>query len=123
MSFADLQYSDSGLYTCTASSESGETTWSASLTVDHSSKDVHIHKAADPSDFPPPPGQPRAVNVTNTSVTVTWSFQTDSSLLGFTVECFSSALQTGWIIVAHRILNNTVTVSRCRNPESRTQRS
>ena len=29
----DLQLADSGLYTCTASSESGETSWSASLTV------------------------------------------------------------------------------------------
>lgn len=29
----DLQSQDSGLYTCTASSESGETSWSASLTV------------------------------------------------------------------------------------------
>lgn len=29
----DLQLSDSGLYTCTASSESGETSWSATLTV------------------------------------------------------------------------------------------
>lgn len=31
--FADLQTSDTGLYTCTAQSESGETSWSASLTV------------------------------------------------------------------------------------------
>lgn len=32
-SFADLQSADTGHYTCTASSESGETSWSASLTV------------------------------------------------------------------------------------------
>lgn len=33
VNFTDLQILDSGLYTCTASSESGETSWSASLTV------------------------------------------------------------------------------------------
>lgn len=33
--FADLQSADTGHYTCTASSESGETSWSASLTVSY----------------------------------------------------------------------------------------
>lgn len=33
ISFADLHLTDLGLYTCTAYSESGETSWSASLTV------------------------------------------------------------------------------------------
>lgn len=32
-SFTDLQLGDSGLYTCTASSERGESSWSATLTV------------------------------------------------------------------------------------------
>lgn len=31
--FSDLQIEDSGIFTCTASTESGETSWSASLTV------------------------------------------------------------------------------------------
>ncbi len=109
--FSDLQYSDSGLYTCVASSESGETTWSASLTVDRSSEDMRQHKAPEPSKFPLAPGQPKAVDVTNTSITITWSFRNFVSLLGFTVEYYSSALQTGWIIAAHRVPNNTVTVS------------
>lgn len=111
LTLADLQASDSGLYTCAASSESGETTWSASLTVDQSSQDVHLHKAPDPSKLPPPPSKPYAVNVTNSSVTISWALHHTSDSIGCTVECFSSSLQTGWMIVAHRIFNNTVTVS------------
>ncbi|XP_065209476.1 roundabout homolog 2-like [Planococcus citri] len=117
LSIKALQFSDSGLYTCAASSESGETTWSASLTVDQSTDDVHLHKSPDPSKLPHPPLKPYAINVTNSSVTLSWSSDSYSDSIGYTVECFSSSLQTGWMIVAHRILNNTATISNLK-PDS-----
>ncbi|CAN8014284.1 unnamed protein product, partial [Ixodes persulcatus] len=50
-----LQILDSGMYTCTASSESGETSWTASLTVESPhNPNVNFHRSPDPSTFPGP---------------------------------------------------------------------
>ncbi|XP_065367067.1 roundabout homolog 2 isoform X1 [Calliphora vicina] len=111
----DLQLSDSGLYTCTASSESGETSWSATLTVEKSSSSI-LHRSADPSTYPAPPGTPKAVNVTQNSIALRWSRsqekpQATSPIIGYTVEYFSSDLQTGWVIAAHRVPDQQITIS------------
>ncbi|XP_065216561.1 roundabout homolog 2 isoform X2 [Planococcus citri] len=110
----DLQVSDSGLYTCTASSESGETSWSATLTVDKSPT-ANIHRTPDPSKFPGPPGTPRILNVTNSSVSLSWTSPIPqngvSPLIGYTVEYFSADLQTGWVVAANRITNDTITIT------------
>lgn len=110
----DLQQADSGLYTCTASSESGETSWSASLSVEKT-PGPHLHRTPDPSTFPSPPGTPKILNVTKSSVTVSWEpspkQQGASALIGYTLEYFSSDLQTGWVVAAHRVTTETITVS------------
>lgn len=33
---------------------------------------VNLHRTPDPSTFPPIPGTPRVINVTENSVTLTW---------------------------------------------------
>ncbi|XP_073845114.1 roundabout guidance receptor 1 [Musca autumnalis] len=111
----DLQLSDSGLYTCTASSESGETSWSATLTVEKSSSST-LHRSADPSTYPAPPGTPKALNVTQNSISLRWSRsqekpQATSPIIGYTVEYFSSDLQTGWVVAAHRVPDQQITIS------------
>ncbi|KAL9916311.1 roundabout guidance receptor 1 isoform 4-T5 [Glossina fuscipes fuscipes] len=111
----DLQLSDSGLYTCTASSESGETSWSATLTVEKSSSST-MHRSADPSTYPAPPGTPKVVNVTQNSIALRWSRSQEkpgatSPIIGYTVEYFSSDLQTGWVIAAHRVPDQQVMIS------------
>ncbi|XP_075224149.1 roundabout homolog 2-like isoform X2 [Lycorma delicatula] len=108
----DLQVGDSGLYTCTASSESGETSWSASLSVEKA-PGSHLHRSPDPSTFPTPPGTPRVSNATQSSVFVSWdSGDNDShSLIGYTVEYFSSDLQTGWVVAAHRVNSQSITIT------------
>ncbi|KAM7342001.1 roundabout guidance receptor 1 isoform 2-T7 [Cochliomyia hominivorax] len=111
----DLQLSDSGLYTCTASSESGETSWSATLTVEKSSSSI-LHRSADPSTYPAPPGTPKALNVTQNSIALRWSRsqekpQATSPIIGYTVEYFSSDLQTGWVTAAHRVPDQQITIS------------
>lgn len=106
---------DSGLYTCTASSESGETSWSASLSVEKA-PGSHLHRSPDPSTFPNPPGTPRIINTTQSSVTVSWTNGNNKSpLIGYTVEYFSSDLQTGWVVAAHRVNVETITVSSIIN--------
>lgn len=113
--FSDLQLTDSGLYTCTASSESGETSWSASLTVEKTAA-PNLHRMPDPSTYPSPPPQPHILNTTQSSVTVSWHQATKpkpgaSPLIGYTVEYFSSDLQTGWVAAANRVTADTITVS------------
>lgn len=113
--FSDLQLTDSGLYTCTASSESGETSWSASLTVEKTAA-PNLHRMPDPSTYPSPPPQPHILNTSQSSVTVSWRDATKtkpgaSPLIGYTVEYFSSDLQTGWVVAANRVTADTITVS------------
>ncbi|XP_037517448.1 roundabout homolog 1 [Rhipicephalus sanguineus] len=118
----DLQVSDSGAYTCKASSESGETSWTASLTVDTPhNPNVNFHRSPDPSTFPGPPSQPVAVNTTETSITLTWARSEKagaSSLKGYTIEYYSSDLESGWVLAAHRILAETYNIQALR-PDSR----
>ncbi|CAD7078040.1 unnamed protein product [Hermetia illucens] len=113
----DLQLTDTGLYTCTASSESGETSWSATLTVEKSSSSI-LHRSPDPSTFPSPPGTPKVVNVTQSTITLRWTKPLEkpaaSPLIGYTVEYFSSDLQTGWVVAAHRVPDQIITISELK---------
>ncbi|XP_017959892.1 protein sax-3 isoform X1 [Drosophila navojoa] len=111
----DLQLSDSGLYTCTASSERGESSWSATLRVEKSSS-ATLHRVADPSTYPAPPGTPKVINVTRTSISLRWAKSQEKPgavgpIIGYSVEYFSPDLQTGWIVAAHRIADTQVTIS------------
>ncbi|XP_039285448.1 roundabout homolog 2 [Nilaparvata lugens] len=116
----DLQVSDSGLYTCTASSESGETSWSAALAVEKA-PGAHVHRSADPSTFPGAPGVPHPANATQDSVLVAWdpgaagAWEPDANhqqqLLGYTVEYFSPDLQTGWVTAARRVASQAALIS------------
>ena len=113
---------DTALYTCTASSESGETSWSASLSVeDPKNPNIMFHKTPDPATFPKPPTKPKIVDRRSTSVTLSWRRHSPGiagsggsaksaagvhqmgPLIGYTLEYFSSDLETGWVTVAHRI--------------------
>ncbi|KAL1491476.1 hypothetical protein ABEB36_012070 [Hypothenemus hampei] len=99
----DLKMEDSGLYTCSAVSESGESAWSASLNVVEGTN-VPLHRSPDPSTFPAAPSVPTILNSTESSISLSWEGdETDSSLVGYTVEYWSPDLQTGWVIAAHRV--------------------
>ena len=106
----DLQTSDSGLYTCIASSESGNTSWSAALTV---SSTTTLHSTPDISALPQNPSKPRIVNTTSNSVTLTWSpgYDGQSKIIGYNIEYFSSNLNTGWVLAASGVIEDTYTVS------------
>ncbi|XP_043641431.1 protein sax-3 isoform X2 [Drosophila teissieri] len=110
----DLQLSDSGTYTCTASGERGETSWAATLTVEKPGS-TSLHRAADPSTYPAPPGTPKVLNVSRTSISLRWAKSQEKPgavgpIIGYTVEYFSPDLQTGWIVAAHRVGDTQVTI-------------
>ncbi|GFU30687.1 roundabout homolog 2 [Nephila pilipes] len=117
-----LQHEDSGFYTCTASSESGETSWSASLTVASPRNPNSIfHRMPDSSTYPGPPSKPIAINVSETSVTLQWernSRMGSSPVIGYTVEYYSSDLQSGWVVVAHQVEREMYVASNLR-PDTR----
>ena len=106
------------MYTCTASSESGETSWSASLSVeDPKNPNIIFHKTPDPATFPKPPTKPKIVDRRATSITISWRRNTltgQSPLIGYTVESFSSDLETGWVVAAHRITSETYTINNLK---------
>lgn len=107
----ELRANDSGLYTCIASSESGNTSWSAYLTI---SSGVSFHRTPDASALPRPPSKPRIVNATSNSVTLTWSPDQDegqSKIVGYNVEYYSSNLNTGWVVAATGVVDDIYTVS------------
>lgn len=91
------------MYTCSATSESGESSWSASLSVVEGTS-VPLHRSPDPSRFPKAPSSPRILNATESSISLSWeSDEDETSIVGYTVEYWSPDLQTGWVIAAHRV--------------------
>lgn len=72
-----------------------------------------LHRTPDPSTFPSSPSEPKAINITNNSIVLSWNKiqpKSGSMLIGYTVEYFSSDLQSGWVLAAHRVPSNTITV-------------
>ncbi len=114
MTLTDLKSEDTGLYTCTASSESGETSWSASLSVENpKNPNIIFHKTPDPATFPQSPTKPKIVDRRATSVTISWRSNPvtgRSPLIGYTLEYFSFDLETGWVVAAHRVTSETYTI-------------
>ncbi|XP_017774104.1 PREDICTED: roundabout homolog 2-like [Nicrophorus vespilloides] len=114
----DLRVEDSGVYTCSATSESGESSWSASLSVVEGSSGS-LHRSPDPSTFPRAPTAPRILNATESSISLSWDGGVDDEmgLVGYTVEYWSPDLQTGWVVAAHRVPNPYMVVRELK-PDS-----
>ena len=102
------------MYTCTAKSSTGLTSVSAFLTVaSPHNPSIQFFRTNDPGTFPGPPSKPLILNTTETSVTLTWRRPVNggaSNLVGYTVEYFSSDLQSGWVVAAQKVLDQTVLI-------------
>lgn len=112
----DLDKSDSGTYTCVASSHHGKYVWSGVLLVDSpTNPNIHFFRAADVSALPGPPTKPQVHNVSDTSVAITWNQNNkigSSSVLGYQVEVFSRETLSGnntprnsrgWVVLSKRV--------------------
>lgn len=112
----DLDKSDSGTYTCVASSQHGKYVWSGVLLVDSpTNPNLHFYRAADVSALPGPPTKPHVYNQTDNSVTIIWNQNNkigSSSLIGYQIEVFSRETLSGkntarnsrgWIVLAKKV--------------------
>uniref|UniRef100_UPI00358EAB62 roundabout homolog 2-like isoform X3 n=1 Tax=Myxine glutinosa TaxID=7769 RepID=UPI00358EAB62 len=107
-----IQLLDSGLYTCIATSPSGETKWSAFVEVQDSGQPSE-RRPPDPSSLPPPPSKPQVTDVSKSAITLSWmsgSSSGSSESITYTVEALSQSLSSSWQTVTSGITSQSYTL-------------
>ncbi|XP_073440564.1 roundabout homolog 2 isoform X9 [Dendrobates tinctorius] len=110
-----LKMTDSGTYTCVATSSSGETTWSSVLEVTESAG-VTVSKSYDINDLPGSPSKPQVTDVSKNSVTLSWHLGTPGVLpvTSYIIEAFSQSVSNSWQTVANHVKTTLYTVKGLR---------
>ncbi|XP_074534937.1 roundabout homolog 2 isoform X9 [Halichoeres trimaculatus] len=110
-----IKLSDSGIYTCVATSSSGETSWSAFLEVKESGG-LLVMKSHDENELPGPPSKPQVTDVTKNSVSLSWQpgMVGASPVSSFVIEAFSQSVSNSWQTVADHIKTTQFTVKGLR---------
>uniref|UniRef100_A0A3Q0SHN0 Roundabout, axon guidance receptor, homolog 3 (Drosophila) n=1 Tax=Amphilophus citrinellus TaxID=61819 RepID=A0A3Q0SHN0_AMPCI len=109
----NLQETDSGVYTCLASSSSGETSWSGVLTVKETA-DVSVAQATEPFQLPGPPHKPIVTDVSKNSVSLTWqpnAHEGGAAVTSYIIEAFSQSAGSTWQTVADMVKMETHTIT------------
>ncbi|KAG7243091.1 hypothetical protein INR49_016466 [Caranx melampygus] len=111
----NIKLSDSGIYTCVATSSSGETSWSAFLEVKESGG-VIVPKSHDENELPGPPSKPQVTDVTKNSVSLSWQpgMAGASPVSSFVIEAFSQSVSNSWQTVADHVKTTQFTVKGLR---------
>ncbi|XP_028425857.1 roundabout homolog 2 isoform X8 [Perca flavescens] len=111
----NLKLSDSGIYTCVATSSSGETSWSAFLEVKETGG-VLVIKNHDENELPGPPSKPQVTDVTKNSVSLSWQpgMAGASPVSSFVIEAFSQSVSNSWQTVADHVKTTQFTVKGLR---------
>ncbi|KAM4046428.1 roundabout homolog 2 isoform 7-T7 [Anomaloglossus baeobatrachus] len=110
-----LKTTDSGTYTCVATSSSGETTWSSVLEVTESAG-ATVSKNYDINDLPGSPSKPQVTDVSKNSVTLSWHLGTPGVLpvTSYIIEAFSQSVSNSWQTVANHVKTTLYTVKGLR---------
>ncbi|XP_036070759.1 roundabout homolog 2 isoform X9 [Oryzias melastigma] len=111
----NVKLSDSGVYTCVATSSSGETSWSAFLEVKDPGA-VIIMKNNDEDKLPGPPSKPQVTDVTRNSVSLSWQSGTpgETPVTSYVIEAFSQSVSNSWQTVADHLKATQFTVKSLR---------
>ncbi|XP_055634932.1 protein sax-3-like [Toxorhynchites rutilus septentrionalis] len=106
---------DQGLYTCVASSRSGKSTWSAFLRLEApTNPNINFFRAPEPSAFPSAPGKPQVLNVTNSSISISWlpSIKSGASdINGYLIEVYATDMAKSWLPIPYKISSTSYTYS------------
>lgn len=103
---------DTGRYTCTASTASGEATWSAYIEVQEFGTPVQPPRPTDPNLIPSAPSKPDVTDVSKNTVTLLWhpNLNSGATPTSYIVEAFSHASGSSWQTVAENVKTETFAV-------------
>uniref|UniRef100_A0A667WFS5 Roundabout guidance receptor 1 n=1 Tax=Myripristis murdjan TaxID=586833 RepID=A0A667WFS5_9TELE len=96
---------DTGMYTCIASTPSGEASWKAYLEVQEFGVPVQPIRPTDPNLIPSAPSKPEVTDVTRTSVTLSWkpNLNAGATPTSYIIEAFSHASGSSWQTLAEHV--------------------
>ncbi|KAM4743417.1 roundabout homolog 2 isoform 2-T2 [Anableps anableps] len=112
LQIADLKDTDSGMYTCVASSPTGESSWSGMLTVREDGASSGS-RASEFIQLPGPPQKPVVTEVTKNTVTLTWQsnpHEGGDAVTSYVIEAFSQSVGSTWQTVADHVKHERHTV-------------
>ncbi|XP_012811715.3 roundabout homolog 1 isoform X5 [Xenopus tropicalis] len=104
--------SDTGRYTCTASTTSGEANWSAYIEVQEFGVPVQPPRATDPNLIPSAPSKPEVTDVSKNTVTLSWqpNLNSGATPTSYLIEAFSHASGSSWQTVAENVKTDSFAV-------------
>uniref|UniRef100_A0A671UCI6 Roundabout guidance receptor 2 n=1 Tax=Sparus aurata TaxID=8175 RepID=A0A671UCI6_SPAAU len=111
----NTRLSDLGLYTCVATSSSGETSWSAYLDV-RDSTDLIDFMSHNATALPGPPSKPEVTDVTKSSISLSWEPgpEAGSTVSSYVIEAFGQSVSNSWQTVADHVKTTEFTVKDLR---------
>ncbi|XP_063304705.1 roundabout homolog 1 isoform X1 [Pelobates fuscus] len=97
--------SDTGRYTCTASTPSGEANWSTYIEVQEFGVPVQPPRDTDPNLIPSAPSKPEVTDVSKNTVTLSWqpNLNSGATPTSYIIEAFSHASGSSWQTVAENV--------------------
>ncbi|XP_042342300.1 roundabout homolog 2 isoform X1 [Plectropomus leopardus] len=112
LQITDIKDTDSGMYTCTVSSATGESSWSGMLTVREDGVSS-VSRASEFIQLPGPPQKPVVTEVTKNTVTLTWQsnpHEGGAAVTSYIIEAFSQSVGSTWQTVADHVKQERHTV-------------